>query len=411
MEAAHISSRSRELFKSADATHNMLHTKSIEIDDLLDFSNGNVSELIEPFSSNACLSGLETKPPKTMTSFERKLSDTSTVIDYDLLRLPNDDLPELEWLSNFVEESFCSAYAQSLSSSVCVMAEACATEAVRGDVHKPSGRNKDELFHSRGLNSPLDSITLFREKKRSSSSSSSVFWTPQTHIIPGRTRSKRCRTPACFWNAGILATDVSESLLIDKSSICDVPEEPLRDFYHHDKEEEDEEESHKLNEEDLQYHVSYDNMSASVQKVKTSIFSKHSKFVDPRTRTTRTCLHCMIQTTPQWRAGPMGPKTLCNACGVRYKSGRLYEEYRPAASPTFVESLHSNSHGKVLEMRRKKSIIGMAEVPAVNGHKLSKGDMRTLHWETTARNNDGIRAAEALTVYRSRSCEGGGPKD
>ena len=50
----------------------------------------------------------------------------------------------------------------------------------------------------------------------------------------------------------------------------------------------------------------------------------------------------------------MGPKTLCNACGVRYKSGRLLPEYRPAASPTFSVSQHSNSHKKVLEMRRHK---------------------------------------------------------
>ncbi|KAL0403480.1 UNVERIFIED_CONTAM: GATA transcription factor 8 [Sesamum radiatum] len=67
----------------------------------------------------------------------------------------------------------------------------------------------------------------------------------------------------------------------------------------------------------------------------------------------RKCMHCEITKTPQWRAGPMGPKTLCNACGVRYKSGRLFPEYRPAASPTFVPSLHSNSHKKVLEMRGK----------------------------------------------------------
>ncbi|KAG2430975.1 hypothetical protein HYH02_013508 [Chlamydomonas schloesseri] len=32
----------------------------------------------------------------------------------------------------------------------------------------------------------------------------------------------------------------------------------------------------------------------------------------------RTCLECGATTTPQWREGPMGPKTLCNACGVRY---------------------------------------------------------------------------------------------
>ncbi|KAJ9554837.1 hypothetical protein OSB04_009451 [Centaurea solstitialis] len=65
----------------------------------------------------------------------------------------------------------------------------------------------------------------------------------------------------------------------------------------------------------------------------------------------RKCTHCLSQRTPQWRAGPQGPKTLCNACGVRYKSGRLLPEYRPAKSPTFVTHKHSNSHKKVLEMR------------------------------------------------------------
>ncbi|KAJ8559591.1 hypothetical protein K7X08_003649 [Anisodus acutangulus] len=65
------------------------------------------------------------------------------------------------------------------------------------------------------------------------------------------------------------------------------------------------------------------------------------------------CTHCEITKTPQWREGPLGPKTLCNACGVRYRSGRLLPEYRPAGSPTFVPLLHSNSHRKVIEMRRK----------------------------------------------------------
>ncbi|KAL3618561.1 hypothetical protein CASFOL_037643 [Castilleja foliolosa] len=65
------------------------------------------------------------------------------------------------------------------------------------------------------------------------------------------------------------------------------------------------------------------------------------------------CTHCQVTKTPQWREGPLGPKTLCNACGVRYRSGRLFPEYRPAASPTFVPALHSNSHKKVVEMRSK----------------------------------------------------------
>ncbi|KAK9707276.1 hypothetical protein RND81_07G185800 [Saponaria officinalis] len=94
------------------------------------------------------------------------------------------------------------------------------------------------------------------------------------------------------------------------------------------------------------------------QKIKLVPFSdrsdgtSHNQNENPNTGApVRKCRHCEITKTPQWRAGPMGPKTLCNACGVRYKSGRLYPEYRPAASPTFVPYLHSNSHKKVLEMR------------------------------------------------------------
>ncbi|CAA6656149.1 unnamed protein product [Spirodela intermedia] len=71
----------------------------------------------------------------------------------------------------------------------------------------------------------------------------------------------------------------------------------------------------------------------------------------------RRCTHCSSEKTPQWRSGPLGPKTLCNACGVRYKSGRLVPEYRPAASPTFVLTKHSNSHRKVMELRRQKELI------------------------------------------------------
>jgi hypothetical protein len=30
------------------------------------------------------------------------------------------------------------------------------------------------------------------------------------------------------------------------------------------------------------------------------------------------CTQCGATQTPVWRLGPAGPKTLCNACGVRY---------------------------------------------------------------------------------------------
>ncbi|CAH8344316.1 unnamed protein product [Eruca vesicaria subsp. sativa] len=69
----------------------------------------------------------------------------------------------------------------------------------------------------------------------------------------------------------------------------------------------------------------------------------------------RCCSHCGVMKTPQWRMGPLGAKTLCNACGVRFKSGRLLPEYRPACSPTFSTEIHSNSHRKVLELRLMKA--------------------------------------------------------
>ncbi|CAN0909251.1 GATA transcription factor 11 [Linum grandiflorum] len=65
----------------------------------------------------------------------------------------------------------------------------------------------------------------------------------------------------------------------------------------------------------------------------------------------RKCVHCQVTKTPQWRAGPAGLNTLCNACGLRFLKGSLFPEYRPAKSPTFVSSLHTNFLKEVLAMR------------------------------------------------------------
>eukprot|EP00253_Pinus_taeda_P003124 PITA_03124 len=52
---------------------------------------------------------------------------------------------------------------------------------------------------------------------------------------------------------------------------------------------------------------------------------------------TRVCTDCKTVKTPLWRNGPQGPKSLCNACGIRYKklgkrpTGNLE---RPSSPPT-----------------------------------------------------------------------------
>jgi len=71
-------------------------------------------------------------------------------------------------------------------------------------------------------------------------------------------------------------------------------------------------------------------------------------------RTQRACTHCDSTETPQWRAGPDGPGTLCNACGLRYTMNKLLPEYRPSTSPSFRSDKHSNRHRKVVELRETK---------------------------------------------------------
>nr|TKW07382.1 hypothetical protein SEVIR_7G302700v2 [Setaria viridis] len=65
------------------------------------------------------------------------------------------------------------------------------------------------------------------------------------------------------------------------------------------------------------------------------------------------CVHCGSSETPQWREGPEGPATLCNACGLRYRQRRLLPEYRPQASPTFDKENHASMHSEVLELRQQ----------------------------------------------------------
>ncbi|PIN07082.1 hypothetical protein CDL12_20344 [Handroanthus impetiginosus] len=48
----------------------------------------------------------------------------------------------------------------------------------------------------------------------------------------------------------------------------------------------------------------------------------------------RRCANCDTTSTPLWRNGPRGPKSLCNACGIRYKK----EERRATAAAAAASS-------------------------------------------------------------------------
>ncbi|CAN1196477.1 GATA transcription factor 16, partial [Linum perenne] len=67
----------------------------------------------------------------------------------------------------------------------------------------------------------------------------------------------------------------------------------------------------------------------------------------------RSCIDCHTTTTPCWRGGPAGPRTLCNACGIRYRKSR-----KSACSST---SSSGSAEMKMKKKKKKKRKIGKGE--------------------------------------------------
>ena len=234
--------------------------------------------------------------------------------------LQYEDIVQLEWLSNFVEDSHCGA-------SLTIKKE------------EFSSINKDSSHHQFQTSSPVSVL----ESSSSCSGEKTLPHSPETaaHGRRGRARSKRPRPATFNPRPGIQL--ISPTSSVNENDIPQpfvVPKVPS--------DSENYAESRLLIKIPMQVNPEH----KKKKKIKLSLpAAPADNTQNPSGQAVRKCMHCEITKTPQWRAGPMGPKTLCNACGVRHKSGRLFPEYRPAASPTFVPSLHSNSHKKVMEMR------------------------------------------------------------
>ncbi|XP_022144687.1 GATA transcription factor 9-like [Momordica charantia] len=264
------------------------------IDDLLDFSNEDAM-VTDGFFDNVAGASTDSSTVTAVDSCNSSVSGGDhhfhgnigsqsfgeSQLSSDLCIDPYDDLAELEWLSNFVEDSFST--------------EGKDLQALHylSSSHSISKPQTPETSSSSEL-PPSVSIP--------SDTSKNAPRFPAETPLPCKARSKRSRTAPCDWTTRLLH-------LLSPAD----PKPP----------------------------------KSSTSKKKEASNSESSG---------RKCLHCQAEKTPQWRTGPMGPKTLCNACGVRYKSGRLVPEYRPAASPTFISAKHSNSHRKVLELRRQKDL-------------------------------------------------------
>ncbi|KAJ0507544.1 putative transcription factor C2C2-GATA family [Helianthus annuus] len=71
----------------------------------------------------------------------------------------------------------------------------------------------------------------------------------------------------------------------------------------------------------------------------------------------RRCANCDTTSTPLWRNGPRGPKSLCNACGIRFKK----EERRANAAATATTNV-----GDTTETQHYQQMMNMNANPWVH---------------------------------------------
>ncbi|KAK3823594.1 MAG: hypothetical protein J3Q66DRAFT_145412 [Benniella sp.] len=81
------------------------------------------------------------------------------------------------------------------------------------------------------------------------------------------------------------------------------------------------------------------------------------------------CAYCGCTSTPMWRRGPAGPHSLCNACGVKWRSGRIIiETGQPPPPPRTPGATSSSSNA-----RQKQSTAGLQVDTESGAHIEGKG--------------------------------------
>ncbi|KAI3985948.1 hypothetical protein MKX01_039030 [Papaver californicum] len=72
--------------------------------------------------------------------------------------------------------------------------------------------------------------------------------------------------------------------------------------------------------------------------------------------TKKSCVDCQTSKTPLWRGGPAGPKSLCNACGIRYrKKRRAILGLKKEESDEIKKEKKDNHHHHKIQINNKKN--------------------------------------------------------
>ncbi|KAK9274398.1 hypothetical protein L1049_019212 [Liquidambar formosana] len=85
-------------------------------------------------------------------------------------------------------------------------------------------------------------------------------------------------------------------------------------------------------------------------------------FSDNSNNTIRVCADCNTTKTPLWRGGPRGPKSLCNACGIRQrKARRAMAAAAAAANGTEIDTESSSTKTKVINKEKKSRTVHVTQ--------------------------------------------------
>ncbi|PUZ56667.1 hypothetical protein GQ55_5G345300 [Panicum hallii var. hallii] len=107
-------------------------------------------------------------------------------------------------------------------------------------------------------------------------------------------------------------------------------------------------------------------------------------------RGARSCVECRATTTPMWRSGPTGPRSLCNACGIRYRKKRRQElgldhkqqqqrsQHNGEATTEVKDSSSSSSGSSNLQAVQKRRLLMGVEEAALLLMTLSSSPTSTL---------------------------------
>ncbi|XP_028751379.1 putative GATA transcription factor 22 [Neltuma alba] len=82
----------------------------------------------------------------------------------------------------------------------------------------------------------------------------------------------------------------------------------------------------------------------------------------------RVCADCQTTKTPLWRSGPTGPKSLCNACGIRQRKARLAMA-AAASAPVRENKVQKKQEKKPLLKKKKKKKRKLGVVKPCGGRK------------------------------------------